>query len=216
MSGAPAVSRHGRDRRDGDSEPELIVFRPSIRFLLRSLTGGATFIFAMLALVAVQLYRTRSNLAAGKLTSEVLVGVLLVAVGWNALNLWMPRLVVKADQIQYRDRFGRRRRYVRQAIRGVALRGIRWGGIARRSVFLIVYDTEYKTLFSMSGSYWGVPTLTEVSNRLGDRRERHPVETTPAKLAKEFPGSLSFLQLHPLVVVLMAALIFLVVMLSHF
>src|SRR5437879_1449901 len=105
MSGAPAVSGHGRDHRNGDSKSESMVFRPSITSLLRSLTGGATFVLAMLALVAVQLYRTRSNLAAGKLTTEVLFGVLVLAIGWNALNLWLPRLVVKADGVEYRDRF---------------------------------------------------------------------------------------------------------------
>lgn len=192
-----------------------MVFRPSLGFLLRSLTGGATFVLAMLALVAVQLYRTRSNPGAGRLTIEVLVGVLIVAIGWNALNLWLPRLVVKADQVQYRDRFGRTRTYVGQAIRGVALRGIHWGGTARRSVFLVVYDTQHRTLFTMSGGYWGIPTITEVANRLGKGREYHPVDTTPANLAKEFPGSLSFLQLHPFLVVLIAAMIFLVLMLAH-
>lgn len=215
MSSAPADREHDHDRRNSDSQTEPIVFRPSIMFLLRSLTAGGTFVLAMLALVAVELYRARSNLAAGKLTTEALFGVLVLAIGWNALNLWLPRLIVKADRVEYRDRFGQRRTYVGQAIRGVALRRVLWGGTARPSVFLIVYGTEHRTLFIMSGSYWGIPTVTDVASHLGEGREHQVVETTPAKLAKEFPGSLSFLQRHPVVVVLVAAVGFLVVMLAH-
>jgi hypothetical protein len=127
----------------------------------------------------------------------------------------LPRLIVKADRVEYRDRFGRTRTYGGQAIRGVALRRILWGGTARPSVFLIVYGTEHRTLFTMSGSYWGIPTVTDVAGHLGEGREHQVVETTPAKLTKEFPGSLSFLQWHPVVVVLVVAVVFLAVMLAH-
>ncbi len=209
------VSGSGGDQRNCDSESEPIVFRPSIKVLLRSLTGGATLVLAMLAVVVVQLYRTRGDLVAGKLTTETLVGVLILAIGWNAMNLWLPRLVVKGGRVSHRDRFGRTRTYVGQAIKGVALRRILWGRTARASVFLIIYGTGHMTLFTMSGSYWGISAITEVANRLGDGRVQHSVETTPAKLAKEFPGSLSFSQRHPFVLVLVAAVIFLAVMLAH-
>jgi hypothetical protein len=169
----------------------------------------------MLALVAVQLYRTRSNLAAGKLTTELLFGVLVLAIGWNALNLLLPKLIVKADRVEYRDRIGRTRTYVGQAIKGVALRRILWGGTARPSVFLIVFGTEHRTLFTMSGSYWGIPTVTDIASHLGEGREQQVVATSPAKLTNEFPGSLSFVQRHPVVVVLVAAVVVLVIMLAH-
>lgn len=76
-------------------------------------------------------------------------------------------------------------------------------------MFLIVYGSEHRTLFVLSRSYWDYDAVAGVASKLGRNQQLHEVNTTSKKMSVEFPGSLAFAQRHPVLIVLVAAVIIL-------
>lgn len=163
----------------------------------------------MLALIGAQLYRVRGNSQAWNETAIVLALAFGLSVAWNLASLLIPKVVLDAERVSFRSRFGRWRRFAAGDVKGAVLRRVTWSGTARPSVFLIVYGPAHQTLFVLSRSYWGDDAIRGIGSQLGHNAELRQIDTTPKKMAADFRGSMAFSQRHPFLVVAVAAVIIL-------